>query len=456
MNASPLCGLLARQAREQGARVAVVSEAEGLSLSFAEVALHVERWAGRLDEIGAGNVVALAVGNSVAFVELVFALRARGAILLAIDASHSPAAVAGQVGARWLLWRHEGREVGDGVRLLRVGDGRALPEGAAFVKLTSANTVSPRGAIFTEDALVEGVGHIRDGMALTHNDVVLITIPLSHSYGFDSGVLSLAAIGTPLVIQPDVVPAAVRATIAKHGVTFWPAVPALLRAISAGTSSGNGSHALKRIISASAPLSREVADAVVAALGVRVQEFFGATEAGGIAFETRPADPDAGGTVGLPMPGVRIEIVDGCVRVHSKANRFAMVSEGGVETSPSYVDTGDRASFTPAGRIVLLGRTVHIANVGGVKVDLAAIETFFRGVPGVSDAAALAVADAARGECVVVCVETLARTRDELRALVKQELTAREVPRDIRVVPCLPRTERGKVDRIALEGIVRV
>jgi len=437
---SPFCDMLDRQAREQGARTAIVSEAERRSVTFTELAQRVG--ALPLDGVKPGDFVALATGNGVAFIEHLFALRARGAAVLTIDAKQSPREVATRLGARWLVTRDEG--------LVRVGDGRALPAGTAFVKLTSGSTVAPRGALFTEEALVGGIEHIREGMSLTREDVVLVAIPLSHSYGFDNGPLSLAAIGTPLVIQMDVLPGAVRASIERHGVTFWPAVPALLRAVS-----GPLAPSLRRVISASAPLSRGTADAFAAATGVRVQEFFGATEAGGIAFETRPDDPASEGTVGFPMPGVRIELADGCVRVHSEANRFALLTEAGVETSPPYVETGDRACLTPEGRLKLLGRTVHVANVGGVKVDLAAIETFFRGVAGVSDAAAMALEDPARGQRVVVAVESQSRTAEELKALINGDLAPHEVPRDIRVLARLPRTERGKLDRAALEGLIR-
>jgi acyl-coenzyme A synthetase/AMP-(fatty) acid ligase len=285
-------------------------------------------------------------------------------------------------------------------------------------------------------------------MEITAEDRVLISIPLSHGYGFDNGVLSLAAGGTPLILQPDILPGALLRTLREREVTFFPAVPAFVRAL--GQVAWPKDLALRRVISASAPLSREAADAFRRASGLPVGQFFGSTETGGISFERRPDDPAAEGCVGFPLPGVRIELGEGgAVRVHSNANRFALLPEQPV---PSYVETGDRASWSPEGRLRLEGRATLLANVGGLKVDLGALDAFFRGLPGVDDAAAVAVDDAARGQRVVAYVETSAWSQERLLNACRERLSAREIPAEIRVVSQLPRNARGKLDRSALGG----
>jgi acyl-coenzyme A synthetase/AMP-(fatty) acid ligase len=288
-------------------------------------------------------------------------------------------------------------------------------------------------------------------MEIGAEDRVLISIPLSHGYGFDNGVLSLAAGGTPLILQPDVFPGAVLRSLCEHEITFFPAVPALIRAL--GQVAWPKSLVLRRVISASAPLSREAADAFKSASGLPVGQFFGSTETGGISFESRPDDPAAEGCVGFPLPGVRVELADdGVVQVHSKANRFALLPGQPV---PTHVETGDRASWSPEGRLRLEGRATLVANVGGLKVDLGALDAFFRGLPGVDDAAALPVEDPARGHRVVAYVETSAYTEERLLQICAEKLSAREVPSEIRVVSRLPRNARGKLDRAALGALGR-
>jgi acyl-CoA synthetase (AMP-forming)/AMP-acid ligase II len=115
-----------------------------------------------------------------------------------------------------------------------------------------------------------------------------------------------------------------------------------------------------------------------------------------------------------------------------------------------YVETGDRAAWTPEGRLKLTGRATLTANVAGLKVDLGALDAFFRGLPGVGEAAAVPVDDSARGSRVVAYVETTTQTKEALLELCRARLTASEIPSEIRTLERLPRNARGKVDRAAL------
>jgi acyl-CoA synthetase (AMP-forming)/AMP-acid ligase II len=421
---SPFCRLLARQVRDQGRRPAVGD------LTFLELEERIAAWAGRLKHID--GLCGLAAGNTPEFIEIFFALRALGVPVLSLDQGATPETCRRVRGA-WMIRA--------GGEILRTGPVEPPPAGTAIVKMTSGSTLDPRAACFTEEALVEGVDHLRLAMDLSAKDVVLIAIPLSHSYGFDSGLLSLAAIGTPLVLQNDVLPAALLRAFRTS--TFFPAVPALIRAL--GRVEWPKALALRSVICASAPLAQEDADAFFAASGLRVKQFLGATEAGGIAFEGAQPVP---GTVGHPLPGVRIELHDDGLRVHSKANRFALLPGG--ELSMPWVETGDRGEWMPDGRLRLLGRASLTANIGGFKVDLGALDAFLRGLPGVAEAAALPQDDAARGHRIVAWVESSQQTPDRILAACRERLQPREVPSEIRVMDQLPRNGRGKLDRAAL------
>ena len=452
---SPLCLSLERQVRDRGRLQAIHSEADRRSLTFAQLGERVRAWAEGLRKAGvqAGEMVSIALGNIPAFAELFFALRLLDAGALLVDEGN--ASVSAKMGASWVLRRDAGAAMDGGpdpeVKLSALRAETTAPAGTALIKLTSGSTLAPRGACFTEEALVEGIDHILKGMEITADDRVLVSIPLSHGYGFDNGVLSLAVGGTPLILQSDILPGALLRSLREHGITFFPAVPALIRAL--GQVAWPKGLPLSRVISASAPLSRDAAEAFRRASGLPVGQFFGSTETGGISFESRPDDPSAEGCVGFPLPGVRIELADGgAVRVHSKANRFAVMPEQAV---PSYVETGDRASWSPEGRLKLEGRATLVANVGGLKVDLGALDAFFRALPGVDEAAVLPVDDPAAGHRVVAYVETSSWTEERLLQVCREKLSAREIPGEIRVTPRLPRNARGKLDRGALGSLER-
>jgi acyl-CoA synthetase (AMP-forming)/AMP-acid ligase II len=460
---SPICSALARHVRDRAAEEAIRSEGERRSLSFADLGSRTASWAALLRRAGVDSpsLVALSTGNTLSFLELFFALRSLDAAVLAVDDSlRAPgtAEICGRMGASWVL--HRNAELGGdplagapdpSVRLTRLPGGRPPPPGTALVKLTSGSTLNPRGACFTEEALLEGIDHIAKGMSLAARDRVLVSIPLSHSYGFDNGVLSLGVVGTPLVLQPDVLPAALLQTIRDRDVTFFPAVPAIVRALSRAEWPRLASP--PGVISASAPLSREAADDFHRASGIRVRQFFGATESGGISFETRPEDASSDGAVGFPLPGVRIELhPEEGVRVHSAANRFAILP--GAQAVPPHVATGDRADWTPEGRLRLLGRLQIVGNIGGIKIDLGAIDAFFRALPGVGDAAVLPVDDPVKGHRLVACIESNVHSPGSLLELCRERLSAREIPSEIRIVERLPRTSRGKLDRSALHDLL--
>jgi long-chain acyl-CoA synthetase len=434
---SPLCAALERQVSDQPRRVALHSAAERVTITFSELGERIAARARVLSDAGVreGDVAALATGNLLAFPELFFALRSLGATVLALDEGMSAAAA--RMGATWVFTQETAR---------RLEPETTVPAGTALIKLTSGSTLDPRGACFTEEALIEGIDHILQAMELTSADRVLLSIPLSHSYGFDNGVLSLAVGGTPLFLQQDILPAAILQALRDHEITFFPAVPPLIRAL--GRVAWPRSLALRQVICASAPLSIEAAEEFTRASGLPVCQFYGATECGGISFEGRPGEAVADGCVGFPLPGIRIELGD-TVRVHSKANRFALLP--GQPVTP-YVETGDRAMWTPEGRLKLLGRAARVANIGGIKVDLSALETFFRALPGVEEASIVAADDPARGQRIIAYVETGVHTPETLLRICREKLSAREAPGEIHVVLRLPRTSRGKPDLAAIKG----
>jgi acyl-CoA synthetase (AMP-forming)/AMP-acid ligase II len=445
MPASPFVDALELRVRDEGSRLAVVSESERRSLTFAALGagIRARKEALATAGIGAGGLVALSAGNSIAFLELFFALRSLGAGVLAVDGGlprEAAEAVSSRMGASWMARA-------DGVA--RIEPAAEVPKGTEIVKLTSGSTLSPRGACFTEAALLHGVRHLLRGMDLGADDRVLISIPLSHSYGFDSGLLSLAEGGTALLLQPDPTPAALLGTMRTHGATFFPAVPALVRALSQVR--WPEGLALRKVACASAPLSSDAAEAFRLASGRRVQQFLGSTETGGISFETDPADPDSAGAVGRALPGVTVHLDgEGRVRVSSPANRFALIPP---EPAPDWVETGDRGEFTPGGRLRLLGRASLTANVGGVKIDLGSVEAYLRGLPGVEESVTLAVEDAARGHRIVAFVEGRGCRAGDLLSACRGRLAPKEIPAEIRVLERLPRTERGKPDRAALAAM---
>lgn len=440
-----------RWVRDTPDRIAVWSRGEGTRLSFASLAERVDSWHDTLRDV-ARRPVAVATGNGEAFPALILALFDAGVPAVAMDSGLSTAEkleLCRRLGITRLLHRDpaHGETLAEGVTLVEVPGAEPVtpPRGCCLVKLTSGSTGDPVGICLDEESLLAGIHQIGEGMEIDAADRVLVGIPLSHSYGFDNGVLSLAVLGTPLVIEPRFLPSSLLNALREGEVTFFPAVPPLVRAL-AGTDWPDDLP-LRTVISAGGPLTPEVADAFHDRTGVAVHQFFGSTETGGISYERAPLEPDARGTVGHPLPGVEIALgEDARVRVVSRANFGGYLGEDATLDEERVVVTGDTGEWTPEGRLRLTGRACDLLNVGGRRISAQAVEQALRRVDGVRDVAVVGVEDAVRGDRLVAFVVSDG-DRIDLRRVPRALC-----PRDVRRVDALPYTERGKLDRRLLRS----
>jgi long-chain acyl-CoA synthetase len=442
-----------RLVRDRGSEPALWSRGEGLRLTFDEFAARVEAWRGPLAALPAGPV-AFATGNCAAFPTLFLALRGRGVPVVAMDgALPLPARLdlCRRLGVAALLHREagEGLPLGDGVHLSTLSDVEpvAAPAGTALVKLTSGSTGDPVGVCLSEEALLAGIAHIVEGMAIRPRDRVLIAIPLSHSYGFDNGVLSLAVHGTPLVLEGSFYPTRLLAALVEGEVDFFPTVPPLVRALA--ESEWPTGLPLRTVICAGAPLPVETARRFRSNSGRFVQQFYGSTETGGISFEDAPGEPEAEGSVGRPLPGVDVRLGEaGIVEVVSAANFGGHLGRDR-ELTRRVATPGDTGELDATGRLRLTGRSADICNVGGRKIAAVALEAALRGATGVEELAVVGVDDPVRGDRIVAFLVAHGREVD------LSALPSGLQPREVRMVDDLPYTERGKLDRQALRELAR-
>ncbi len=446
-----------RLARDRRHEPALWSRGEGLRLSFGDLAERVAAWRRALAPLPPAPV-ALATGNCAAFPALFLALRGLGVAVVAMDgALPLPARreVCRRLGITVLLHRETTPDttadepLADGVRLARLADVEpvAAPAGTGLVKLTSGSTGEPVGVCLSEEALLAGIDHIVEGMAIRPRDRVLVAIPLSHSYGFDNGVLSLAVAGTPLVLEGSFYPSPLLAALAEGEATFFPTVPPLVRGLA--EAEWPPGLALRTVICAGAPLPVETARRFHGRSGRHVHQFYGSTETGGISFETAPEEPGAEGSVGRPLPGVSVDLfAGGIVTVTSEANFGGHLGRDS-ELRVRVVTPGDTGTFDASGRLRLTGRSADVCNVGGRKIPAAALEEALRGATGVEELAVVGVDDPVRGDRIVAFLVARGRVVD------LSSLPSGMQPREVRLVERLPYTERGKLDRQALRELAR-
>lgn len=389
-----------------------------------------------------GQTIAFAEPNGIGWLRVFLGLLRGDAVALPLDPGEpEPAqrATALSAGASF-LWT-AGRLESLRPRTRPARDGRRL------VKLTSGSTGTPRALRFTDAQMLADGRQICAAMKIAPTDLNLGLIPWGHSYGLGNLVLPLIAQGTAVVCNTPPLPHAIAAGIARHCVTVFPAVPALLRALADSTIPAAQLASLRTVISAGAPLAAEVAHAFHARFGRKIHSFYGSSETGGISYDATGEAALTGRSVGRPLPGVQLQF--------ARARRFTV-------RSPAVFTIGNRRRGThlmpdlgelnEAGELVLLGRTGRFVKIAGRRVNLAEVEAVLKQLPGVRDA--FVGPHPERAEALAAVVATDVPSAD-LRVALRDRLAAWKLPRKIITLSAFPLTPRGKTDTHRLRELVR-
>jgi acyl-coenzyme A synthetase/AMP-(fatty) acid ligase len=241
-----------------------------------------------------------------------------------------------------------------------------------------------------------------------------------------------------MVCAGDYVPRQLLEWIGRYRVTVFPAVPALLRVLAALPPGRANIDSLRTVISAGAVLTPAVAQAFFARYGLKIHNFYGSSETGGICYDRTGSASLTGRSVGKPLAGVSVTVQAGRVTVESPA----------VATRAGRWRLADLGEWNGRGELALLGRAGHGANIGGKKVHPLEVERVLRALPGVTDAAVWLWQSQGR-DLLAAGVET-AHSHAELERALAARLPAWKLPKTWFIARELPRTARGKLDLSAL------
>ena len=460
-------------------------------LTYSDLSQRAEGFASVLAARGVGRVdrVAIAAPNGAGFVAAYLGVLHLGAVAVPLN----PQAPAPEI-ERELAMVDAAAVVTDIDEVATAADGRvviALPDGSdlapgrvatrvdpsadepAALLFTSGTAGPPRAAVLTHANLGANLRQVLDhpGLALTPDDVALAALPFFHVFGLNVALGVTLAAGARLVVVPSFDPAQSLRVIAEHGVTVVAGVPAMFQAWAEVADANRDAFASVRLaVSGAAALDEAVADAVGERFGLVVHQGYGLTEASPIVTTTALADEPRVGSIGPPLPGVDVRLVDddgsdvlagdpGEIWVRGP-NVFAgywddVDATNRVLTSDGWLRTGDLAVADERGVLSLVGRTKDVIIVSGFNVFPAEVEDTLRSHSAVVDVAVIGEPDERTGERVVAFVVPEKGAHpdvDELRRLAAGQLARYKCPARIEVVDALPRTLIGKVMHRALRG----
>ena len=325
-----------------------------------------------------------------------------------------------------------------------------LPPETVHVKTTSGSTAAPRAVCFSAVQLAADADAIVTTMGLHADSPNLGVISMAHSYGFSNLVLPLLLHGIPLILLENPLPESLRRALAGRERLTLPAVPAMWRAWHAA---GVLDERIRLAISAGAPLPLALETAIFAASGLKVHNFYGSSECGGIAYDRTDAPRQDAAIAGTPLSGVALTVdaVSGCLAVAGPAVGLAVLGESDTLGRGRFV-TGDLAALAPDGTARLVGRAGDVINAAGRKIAPSAVEAVLERLPGIRHCVVFGVPsrDPARADDIVACLSlTSGASLDAVRRAAAAALPPSSLPRFWHVDPDIAPDARGKISRAA-------
>ncbi|HYG61132.1 MAG TPA: class I adenylate-forming enzyme family protein [Thermoanaerobaculia bacterium] len=420
-----------------------------------------------------GTLIGLVAPNGPGMLASLVALARAGIAVLLLDGQTPEAEgmrIAHALGAAALLRCHTGWPAGpaDWSLAPAASEPRWLPD-TAVVKLTSGSTGAPRGIATSAEALLADDEALTATMGIGPDDRLLATVPFSHSYGLSSLVIPCLVRGTVLVMPEESSLFDPFFAGRQAGATVFPSVPAYLDALLRLSEPTPPPPGLRLVLTAGAPLRPETSLRFRETFGLPVHVFYGASECGGICYD-REGGAAERGTVGAPVEGVRVTLApeehdeaegghpgEGIVTVESAAVARGYLPDPEPRLQDGRFVAGDRAVWRD-GELALLGRRDDQVNIKGKKVNPREVEGVLAQLQGVDEVAVLGVPaprHPQQGELLraVVACRPGRLTAEDVLGWCRSRLAPHKVPRSIILVPELPRTSRGKLDRPALRAL---
>jgi malonyl-CoA/methylmalonyl-CoA synthetase len=345
------------------------------------------------------------------------------------------------------------------------------PAAPAVIVYTSGTTGPPKGVVLPHSAIASNLDALASAWQWTADDTVAHALPLFHVHGLILGMLGPLRLGGTAYHIGRFSPSTVAAAL--HGVgTVLFGVPTMYhRLAEAASEDADVASALagaRLLVSGSAALPVVDQERIARATGQRVVERYGMTETL-MNCAVRAGGDRVPGTVGPPLPGVDVRLVDDEGRDVHTAGEVGEILVRGPNLFLEYLNrpdataeamrdgwfhTGDVATWTDGGAIRIVGRrATDLIKSGGYKIGAGEIENVLLDHPAVAEVAVTGAPDADLGERVVawiVAAPGAVPDPDELAEWVATQLSPHKRPREIHILASLPRNAMGKVLKKAL------
>lgn len=474
--------LISGHAETTPCKTAVIDE-KGNTISYAELWGNILHANNSLRVLGLkpGDRIILAASKSVEFIYLYFGAHLNGIITVPVDPEVNsmrlgrivnltePKLIAGE------LRNSEGLEVKPFREIMSVKQGEytgsfPLVSDTADILFTTGTTGIPKGVILTNGNEAQAAENINSFIGNTRDDIELLALPISHSFGLGRIRCVLSKGATLVILGSFASMKKFYGAIEKYDVTGFGMVPASWSYISkmSGDRIGKFAGQLKYIEIGSAPMpileKRRLMDLLP---NTRICMHYGLTEASRSTFISFHDESSHLDTAGKASPNCEITVFS------TAGERLGLNTDGEVcvkgghvcsgywrndklyaeDFFSGYFRTGDWGCLDNEGYLHLKSRTKEMINVGGKKVSPMEVEEVLESIDGITEAACVGKPDPVMGEVVVAFVTVPIDSEQETHIIkeISSRLENYKVPVSLIYVESLPRTTSGKLQRLKLK-----
>jgi len=347
----------------------------------------------------------------------------------------------------------------------------------AAILFSSGSEGEPKGVVLSHQNIIANIKQVSDVLDTRDDDVIVASLPLFHAFGLTvTGLLPMVE-GVPALCHPDPTDVVTIAKgISQHNATIFCATSTFLRLFN----KNRRIHplmldSLRIVVAGAERLNPEIRDSFSLKFGKTIYEGYGTTETTPVATVNIPdrmaADwrvqtGDKKGTVGLPLPGSSVRIVDPDNMASLAPQQDGLILIGGTQVMQGYLNapdktqdviveldgqrwykTGDKGHIDKDGFLVIVDRYSRFAKIGGEMISLGAIEAAIN--PTLAEdieVLTTTISDDKKGEKVVLLYAGEIEQAELKKCIANSGLTSLMVPSLLISVEAIPKLGSGKSD----------
>ncbi len=340
----------------------------------------------------------------------------------------------------------------------------------AVILFTSGSEKEPKSVQLTHRNIGHNIDNIPKIVDLGHEDIFLASLPLFHVFGLTANFWLPISLGTSIVAYPNPLEFKIISGLVKeYAITIMTGTPSFFHGYLKKSQPGDFTT-LKAALSGADTLAPQIYDGFKEKHGITILDAYGTTETSpAISINTPTVNKK--GTVGKPIPGVEVRILDVETDEELPANQVGkilvkgdMVMKGYLgdleETSmrihAGWYDTGDMGMLDDEGFLWHKGRLKRFVKVGGEMVSLVRVEEVLNKlIPEDVLCCVVDVPNPTKGADVVAAITTGEFNKKKVIKEMGRELPQIAVPKHFYVLEDIPVMGSGKVNFREVERICR-